>query len=147
MPISPTLWVLDTSILISYLRFGKYRPFLLDGIQAGKIFLPGVVLSELYAGTTSREDRADLETLRRALGAHLLGVSAEDWVLAGISLSYYSARWGKIRPRDHLADVLVAITAFKVGASLASEDLGQVRRWRWVLGRLGRKLKVQSIRE
>ena len=146
MPISPALWVLDTSILISSLRFGKHRQFLLDGIQEGKIFLPGVVLSELYAGTTSRDDRADLETLRRTLGAHLLGVQAEDWVLAGICLSYYSARWGKIRPRDHLADVLVAITAFKVGATLASEDLGQIKRWRWVLGRLGRRLKIQTIK-
>ena len=68
-------------------------------------------------------------------------------VLAGRSLSYYSIRWGKIRPRDHLADVLVAITALKVGAVLASEDFKQMKRWSWVLGKLGRRLEVRRIGE
>jgi predicted nucleic acid-binding protein len=145
LPISPFLWVLDTSILVSYLRSGKYREFLLAGLERGTIFLPGVVLCELYAGATSVEDRSDIEALRGALGPHLLGVEAEDWMLAGRCLSYYSARWGKIKPRDHLADVLVAVSALKIGAVLGSKDLSQMRRWSWVLGRLGRKLQVREI--
>ena len=84
MPISPVLWVLDTSILISYLRSGKYRQFLVSGIERGTVFLPGVVLCELYAGAAAREDRADLEALRRALGSHLLGVETEDWFWPGV---------------------------------------------------------------
>ena len=147
MPISPVLWVLDTSILVSYLRSGKYREFLLAGLERGTIFLPGVVLCELYAGATSVEDRSDIEALRGALGPHLLGVEAEDWMLAGRCLSYYSARWGKIKPRDHLADLLVAVSAVKVGALLGSTDLMQMRRWSWVLRRLGRKLEVRGIPE
>lgn len=145
MPISPALWVLDSSILVSYLRSGKYRQFLLAGLERGTVFLPGVVLCELYAGATSREDRVDLEALRRALGSHLLEAKVEDWVLAGRCLSYYSTRWGKIKPRDHLADVLVAVTALRVGATLASEDFKQMQRWRWVLGKLGRRLEVRGI--
>lgn len=147
MPIRPAVWVLDSSVLIFYLRSGRYREFLLDGLKQGTIFLPGVVLCELYAGATTRKDRADLESLRRALGAHLLGTAAEDWVLTGRCLSYYSARWGKIKPRDHLADVIVVVAAVKVGTVLASEDVKQMRRWSWVLRRLGRKLEVREIRE
>jgi predicted nucleic acid-binding protein len=147
LPISPVLWVLDSSILVSYLRSGKYRRFLLAGLERGIIFLAGVVLCELYAGATSREDRADLEALRRALGPHLLEAKVEDWVLAGRCLSYYSIRWGRIKPRDHLADVLVAVTALRVGAVLASEDLKQMRRWSWALGKLGRRLEVRGIKE
>lgn len=147
MPISRVLWVLDTSILVSYLRFGKYREFLLAGLERGTIFLPGVVLYELYAGATSVKDRSDIEALHRALGRHLLGVEAEEWMLAGRCLSYYSARWGKIKPRDHLADLLVAVSALKVGALLGSRDLMQMRRWSWVLRRLGRKLEVRGIPE
>lgn len=147
MPISPPLWVPDSSVLISYLRFGKYRHFLITGLKRGTVFVPGVVLCELHAGASSREDRADLETLRRALGFHLLGAGVEDWVLAGRCLSYYSGRWGKIRPRDHLADVLVAVSALKLGAVLISEDLKQMRRWSGILGKLGRNLKVQGIKE
>jgi predicted nucleic acid-binding protein len=145
LPSRPALWILDSSILIAYLRFGKYREFLSAGLKRETIFVPGVVLCELYAGATSREDHADLEVLRRALGNHLLEGSAEDWVLAGRCLSFYARRWGKIRPRDHLVDSLVAVSALQIDAILASEDLHQLRRWSWVLGKLGRRLKVTSI--
>jgi len=147
LPSQPSLWVLDSSILISYLRSGKYRQFLLAGLKRGTILVPGVVLCELYAGATSREDRADLEVLRRTLSSHVLGAEADDWVLAGRCLSYYGARWGKIRPRDHLADVMVAVNAAQAGATLASEDLQQMKRWSWVLRRLGRRLTVSGITE
>lgn len=147
MPIRPTIWLLDTSILISYLRSGRYREFFLDGLERGVVFLPGVVFCELYAGAVSREDRADLEILRRALGPHLLGAEPEDWVLAGRCLSYYSSRWGKVKPRDHLADVMVVVASVRVGAVVASEDLRQIRRWSWVLGRLGRKVMVRALKE
>ena len=147
MPISPALCVLDSSVLISYLRSSKHRQFILSGLERGTIFLPGVVLCELYAGATSREDRADIEALRRALGPHVLGAEVGDWVLAGRCLAYYSARWGKIRPRDHLADVMVVVAALRVGAVLASKDLKQMRRWSWVLGKLGRKLEIRGIKD
>ncbi len=147
MPIRPAISVLDTSILISYLRSGKYRGFLLNGLERGTIFLPGVVFCELYAGATSREDKANLQILWRGLGAHLLGTEVEDWVLAGRCLSYYSSRWGKITPRDHLVDVMVAVTAVRLGAALMSEDLRQMRRWSWVLGRLGNRLVVHALKE
>lgn len=147
MPISPAFWVLDSSILIPYLRSGKYREFLLSGMERGTIFLPGAVLCELYAGATSRADRADVEDLRRALSAHLLESLKEDWVLAGRCLAYYSRRWGKIEPRDHLVDVLVAVSAVKIGALLGSRDYRQMRRWSWVLRRLGRRLQVQGVPE
>lgn len=105
-----------------------------------------MVLCELYAGATSREDRVDIEALRRALGPHLLGAEVGDWVLAERCLAYYSARWGKIRPRDHLADVMVVVAALRVGALLASKDLKQMKRWSWVLGKLGGNLEVREMK-
>lgn len=147
MPSRPALWVLDSSILISYLRFGRHRTFLVTELERGTVFVPGVVFCELYAGAASRQDRADLESLRRAIGGHLLGADEMDWLLAGRCMAYYAQRWGKIRPRDHLADVLVAVSAVKVGAVLASEDLPQMKRWGWVLGKVGRRLTVQRVTE
>jgi predicted nucleic acid-binding protein len=137
--------VLDSSVLVSYFRSGKYRQFLLTGLERRAIFVPGVVLCELYAGAVSREDFTDLEVFRRGLGAHLLGADERNWVLAGRCLAYYAARWGKIKPRDHLVDAMVAVSAVQAGATLASEDLHQMRRWSWVLGKLGRRLQVSAI--
>ena len=55
--------------------------------------LPGVVLFELQAGATTRADRADVETLRRALGQRIVGTTPDDWVLAGRCLARYAERW------------------------------------------------------
>ncbi len=142
---SATHWVVDTSILIPYFRTGAYRPFLLHGLERGTLFLPGAVFAELYTAATSRADRADLETLRRAFGGHLVGVEPDGWVMVGRCLSCYDERWGRIKPRDHLVDALVAVTAFSIGAVLASADVGQMTRWRWVARKLGRRLEVQKL--
>jgi predicted nucleic acid-binding protein len=139
------LLVPDSSILIAYLRFGKYRQCILGRLKGGTLLVPGVVLCELYAGATSREDRNDLEVFRRALGSRVLGIADEDWVLVGRCLSYYSVRWGRIRPRDHLVDATVAVVAVQAGAALTSEDVHQVQRWRWVLARLGKRLTIAQL--
>lgn len=104
MPREAKIWVVDTSILVGYLRAGRHGEFLRREIARGGVFLPGVVLYELQAGATTREDRADVETLRRALGQKIVGTAAEDWLLAGRCLARYAERWGQVRPRDHVAD-------------------------------------------
>ena len=147
MPRRPALWVLDSSILIAYLRLGKYQRFLLTELRRGTVLVPGVVLCELYAGAASHEDRADLERLRRALGPSVLETRSDDWVLAGRCLAYYAGRWGRIKPRDHIVDVLVAVNAAQLRAGLASEDLQQMRRWSWVLEKLGRRVEIERIVE
>jgi predicted nucleic acid-binding protein len=139
------MWVVDTSIFVGYLRFGRYRHFVLKGLAQDAILVPGVVLCELYAGAVSRYDRADVEALRRALGPRLLAAETEDWVLAGRCLSAYSQRWGKLRPRDHIVDALVATSAERTGARLASADYKQVSRWGSILRRLGRPIQVYEV--
>src|SRR5256885_6495322 len=86
----------------------------------GAVFLPGVVLYELQAGATTRDDRADVETLRRSLGEKIIGTAPDDWLLAGRCLARYAQRWGRVRPRDHLADALVAATAARLRATVAA---------------------------
>ena len=142
MPVSRSIWVLDTSILVSYLQTGKYREFIKTGLRSGNVFLPGVVLCELYAGAVSKADRADLEKLRAALGSHLVNAPNQDWVLAGRCLARYSAQGGKIRPRDHLADILISVRAAKLKATLASENIKHMSQWARVLNKFGYKLRI-----
>jgi predicted nucleic acid-binding protein len=133
----------DTSVLVGYLRVDRHRAFLTAALRRKSLLPPGVVLCALYAGAASPEDRADGEALRRALGPHVLGAEIEDWVVAGRCLFTYSVRWGKVKPRDHLADVLVAVAAARMGATLVSEDLPQMTRWSWALRRLRKPLRVE----
>ena len=145
MPREPIIWVVDTSILVGYLGAGRHGDFLRREISRGGVFLPGVVLCELQAGATTRDDRTDVETLRRALGTKIVGTVVDDWVLAGRCLARYAERWGRIRPRDHLADALVAVTAARLRATVAAEDVHGMERWAWTLRRLGTQIRVESL--
>jgi predicted nucleic acid-binding protein len=135
----------DTSVLVGYLRAGRHGEFLRREIARGGVFLPGVVLYELQAGTTTRDDRTDIETLRRALGQKIVGTAPDDWLLAGRCLARYAERWGRVRPRDHLADALVAVTAARLGATVAAEDVRGMTRWAWALRRLGTRMRVEAV--
>ncbi|MCI0411337.1 PIN domain-containing protein [bacterium] len=145
MPDSGILWVLDTSILVSYLRSGRYTEFIARGLRNRSIFLPGIVLCELYAGAVTRRDRNDLEVFRRAIGPHVLPSEIEDSVLAGHCLAHYSARWGKIVPRDHIADILIAVSAARLKAYLATQNVSDMFRWKWVLKKLRWTLRIGRL--
>jgi len=145
LPREPNIWVVDTSILVGYLRAGRHGEFLRREMARGGVFLPDVVLYELQAGATTRDDRADVETLRRALATKIVGTAPDDWVLAGRCLARYAERWGRVRPRDHVADALVAVTAARLKATVAAEDVRGMARWAWALRRLGADIRVEAL--
>jgi hypothetical protein len=53
-------------------------------------------------------------------------------------------RFGKVKPRDHILDILIAITAAKVGAVLATENLRHMKRWKEMLAKMGKRIKVET---
>jgi len=61
LPREPNIWVVDTSIFVAYLRARSYGEFLRWEVPRGGVFLPGVVLYELQAETTTRGDRVMAE--------------------------------------------------------------------------------------
>ena len=75
----------DTSIYIPYLRGEAYSVLIERAVRSGQVRLSAVVLGELYAGTRSAQDKADLDTILRAYQALklLLVPTAEDWARAG----------------------------------------------------------------
>lgn len=139
--------VVDTSILVSYLRYGRYRDFLHKSLRGGNLLLPGPVLAELYAGAVTLQDLQDLEDIRRTLGGRVLVTDQEQWVLAGRCLAGYGRRFGEIRPRDHLVDAVVAAAAALYNAILVTENLTDMARWRDELRRLKRRLVLQGSPE
>lgn len=135
--------MVDTSVLISYLRYGRYRDFLHTIIRDGRLLLPGAVLAEVYAGARTLTDLRDIETIRRSLSTGIVETDQEQWVLAGRCLSGYARRFGRIRPRDHLVDAVVAASSALCKAVLVTENLTDMRRWHDQLARLKRPLVLK----
>jgi predicted nucleic acid-binding protein len=60
------LVLFDTSMYIPYLRGEAYSGLIETTGRSGRVRLSAVVLSELYAGTRSPQDKTDLDVVSRA---------------------------------------------------------------------------------
>lgn len=58
-----------------------------------------------------------------------------EWALAGQLLNQYYRRHGYLDPRSHVADVLILISALRVGAVLITENVQDFSIWLRLLGR------------
>ncbi len=132
--------LLDSSVFIPYLRNGTYAATVDALLARGRVVLHTVVVLELYAGTASVEDKRDVDELRAA--AERLGrvvhPSADDLALAGQVLADYSRSHGRIRPRDHTHDLLIAIGAGRGRHVLLTENVSDMQRWAEALTRRAR---------
>lgn len=140
--------VFDSSVLIPYLRGEAYTILVERLLRAGRSRLSAVVLAELYAGTRSPRDKADVDIVMRThrhLG-RLVTPSDEDWAEAGQGIRHFSKLYGKVEPREHLNDVLILLSAGRVGAGLVTEDAQSFRRWARLLRRSTAGTRVLEIR-
>src|SRR5436305_9403408 len=99
----------DTSVFIHFFRDFDVGSSLHDAIGGGRLWLSSVVAAELYTGTRSYEDARVLDRFFAAMNRieRVLTPSAGDWVRAGRLISRRVRLAGALRPRDHLADVLI----------------------------------------
>lgn len=128
---------LDTSVWVPYLRDRRYASTADFLVAAGRVWVHTVALLELYAGAGSVEDARAVERIRQAarrLG-RLYHPDEEDLVLAGRILSDQAARHGRMRPRDHSHDLLIAIGAARTGSVLLAENRRDMDRWASALRR------------
>jgi predicted nucleic acid-binding protein len=130
-----TLAVPDTTVWVELLRGGTVEPFVRRGLRTGTIHLASVVLSELYVGAASANDKKDLDRIRDAfLGSGLtVTPTFDDWCAAGIVLARYARLYGAIDPRRHLNDVLILLCAVQIDAVLVTLNLRDMRRWNSLL--------------
>jgi predicted nucleic acid-binding protein len=121
--------VADTTAFVHAIR-GARQPFF-DAVLRGQIWLSAVVACELYAGTRSTEEARFLDRLVRGAIARerMLEPLAEDWAAAGRLLARRARLWGALRPRDHLADVLIVVSAARLTGEIVTANRTHFEAW------------------
>jgi predicted nucleic acid-binding protein len=137
----------DTSIYIPYLRAEAYGALIERAVRAGHVLLSAVVVAELYAGTRSQKDKADLDVVLR--GYESLGLlvvpSAQDWAHAGQAIRRHRSLYGEVEPREHLNDVLILISGARAGAEVVTENAKHFSRWASLFRRMGIPSRVREL--
>jgi predicted nucleic acid-binding protein len=120
MVTSSSLVILDTSILVDYLRTGQNQDRM--NSLAGILRNSAVVLAELWRGASKPAERAYLRTLER--NHPVLIPSKRNWLDSGEILSQMRQDRGFTpeKLRNLHFDVLIALTARSHGARLVTSD-------------------------
>lgn len=133
-------------MLLDAIRRPERWPALLRSLQSGQVWLSSVVLAELYAGTRSPGDRLILDRIAVAMRRRdrLLTPDDEDWIRAGRLIARQIRLHGTLRPRDHLADVLILISAARLGGVVVTANLKHFEAWRRLAVAAGLDVMVRS---
>ena len=136
----------DTSALLEAVRRPERWPALQRSLQSGRVWLSSVVLVELYAGTRSREDAALLDRIAIAMQRveRMLTPTAADWARAGRLLARRIRQQGNLRPRDHLADLLIVVSAARLGGVVVTANLRHFEPWVRMASAAGLDVAVRS---
>jgi predicted nucleic acid-binding protein len=120
MATSSSLVILDTSILVDYLRTGQHQDRM--NSLVGILRNSAVVLAELWRGASKPAERAYLRNLEKNLP--VLVPSKQNWLDSGELLSQMRRDRGFTpeKLRNLHFDVLIALTARSHGARLVTSD-------------------------
>jgi len=142
------LVLFDTSIYIPYLRGEAYSALIEGAVGTSQVRLSAVVLGELYTGTRSRQDKADLDVVFRAYQSlgFLAVPTSEDWARAGQGIRRYCSLYGDIEPREHMNDVLILLSGTRMGAEVVTENAKPFLRWAALFRRMRVPVRVREVR-
>jgi predicted nucleic acid-binding protein len=122
------LAILDTSVYIDNLRFGRFKQEILE--LKFVVRLSAVVLAELARGARSREMKRFVDDLGKNL--RIIAPNEREWIQSGriVSRLVAAKRFDIHKTREIHFDVLIALTARRIGACLITcnvDDFTAVR--------------------
>ena len=137
----------DSSALIPIIRGEVDEALFQRALRTGRARLSSVVMQELYAGARTRADKKNYDGISQAFVRRgcMVTPSHDDWVLSGVLLARYQQRYGAVEPRDHINDILIVLCAVRVNAALVTENVADMERWKRMLGRSGKALRIQPV--
>lgn len=106
-------------------------------------------MAELYARTRSPEDTLLLDRIVAAMQRveRLLIPTAGEWARAGRLIARRIRLQGGLRPRDHLADVLILVSAARLSGVVVTANLRHFRAWQRLAAAAGLDVAVRSPAE
>lgn len=139
--------IFDTSVLIPWVRGIAYGEMVDRSLQLDRFLLCTVVWMELYAGTQDRTDKRQLDqTVRRlSITNQVVTPHPRDFYQAGQMIRYYSQTYGRIEPKDHICDVLIALCAVNADAELVTVNAAHFETWKRILARSGKNLSLSVV--
>lgn len=116
--------IIDTNVYIEWFNHGSH-----DSVIAGPGFirhLSAVVEMELRVGAATRASRRVLDQLARAHAAagRLIAPSTADFAEAGLVLRALRMAGREVRQAALVNDVLIALTARRLGATVYTANAG-----------------------
>jgi predicted nucleic acid-binding protein len=121
----------DTGVFIAAIRDLDRWWALERSLASGQLWLSSVVVCELYAGTRSPDDALRINRIISVMERidHLLVPTAAEWARAGRLMARHVRLRGPIRPRDHLADVLILVSAARLRGEVLTANLRHFEAW------------------
>jgi len=122
--------LLDTNVFIDYLRAGHHEHWVTGSPDARIRFLSAVVLLELRLGADTQRRRREVDRLQAAFPSdRVLAPTPRLFDRAGklFRLLYGGGRGlaDRLGPID---DILIALTAWQMGATLITSNVAEFRR-------------------
>jgi len=122
--------LLDTNVFIDYLRVGQHEEWVWGGTEPRVRFLSAVVLLELRLGADTQPRRRAVDRIQAAFPpGRVLAPTYQLFDRAGrlFRLLYGGgrSRADRLGPID---DLLIALTAWRAGATLVTSNLAEFRR-------------------
>jgi predicted nucleic acid-binding protein len=131
LPISGKL-VLDTNIFVSYFRAGLHQKWIEGRVEETTRFLSSIVLFELLLGAQNQKRVSVINKLLRSFPKRRIvypttGVYRKSAEVFLKTFGNKSEAW----PQDRLGpvnDILIAVTAFRMGATVITENVKEFSR-------------------
>jgi predicted nucleic acid-binding protein len=135
----------DTTAFVDAIR-RSHQPFF-DAVRRGRVWLCAVVACELYAGTRSADEARLVDRLVRgaAEAQRLLVPTAAEWARSGRLIARRVRTQGALRPRDHLADVLIVVSAARVLGEVLTANRQHLEPWAELARRGGLDVTVAVV--
>jgi len=133
--------------MIPMIRGEAYEDLFQRALRNGKARLSSIVMQELYAGALNPADKMNYDAINRLFvnRGYMVTPTHDDWTMSGNVLARYQERFGKVEPRDHINDILIALYAARANADLITENAVDMRRWRDMFRRSGKKLSLRCV--